>query len=337
MTDIPRPKKNLPRHSAGSMELKEGTGPITTMCSCGNFLEIYKCDKTFRVQTPESIDPHETNPNAPWVASPVADVGSSNLIVARVLLQAREILDAAGFEEAIDKDAVTLHMHTCKETLLACEKVYSRIAAGVDAIIKQINEQGVSRDNHGRGLNPFPQVPDLNLDCAAFLTQVNRTIKLFCELPSHFLKLERIDSNFDHLGKRVSAVVGEEAPLATFIRENAETVRYLIDLRNFHEHPKQIRTVVENFRVLPNGQIQSPVWYLDGQGPIDPRPIKDEAAAAIDFLREVGEVMFIHLVMACVSRKLPYVIQEVPDDKLAPELPIRYRLSIDVQSIHLAR
>lgn len=79
MNDIPHIKKKLPRHGPGSMELKEGTGPITTMCSCGKFLEIYKQDMTFRVQTPESIDPHETNPNAPWVASPVANVGSSNL------------------------------------------------------------------------------------------------------------------------------------------------------------------------------------------------------------------------------------------------------------------
>ena len=337
MTDIPRPKKNLLRHSAGSMELKDGTGPITTMCSCGTFIEIYKRDKTFRVQTPESIDPDETNPNAPWVASPVADVGSSNLTVARVLLQAREMLDAASFDEAVDKEAVTLHMHACKETLLACERVYTRLAANIDAVIKQINDHGVSRDNHGRGLNPFPQVTDLDLDCAAFLTQANRAIKLLCELPTHFLKLDRTDSNFDHLTKRLSEALGEDAPLTTFIRDNADAVRYLIDLRNFHEHPKKLRTVVENFRVLPSGQIQAPVWYLEGLGQAEPHPIKEEAAATVDFLRELGEVMFIHLLMARVTKKLPYGIQEVPEDKIAPELPIRYRLSIDFQNIHLAK
>lgn len=74
--DTPRAKNNLPRHSAGSMELKEGTGPITAAFSCGSFLEIYKQDITFRIRTPEAIDPEELNPNAPWVASPVANVGS---------------------------------------------------------------------------------------------------------------------------------------------------------------------------------------------------------------------------------------------------------------------
>ncbi len=170
MSETPRTKKNLPRHGAGSMELQGGTGPITSMCSCGSFLEIYKQDKTFRVQTPESIDPDETNPNAPWVASPVADVGSSNLTVARVLLQAREMLDAAMFDEELDKEAVILHLHSCKEMLLACERLATRLAGRIDEIIKQITEQGISRDNHGRGLNPFPHtcVHRRDSTCRAF-------------------------------------------------------------------------------------------------------------------------------------------------------------------------
>jgi hypothetical protein len=80
-------KKPLPRHAAGSFELKEGTGPITTMCPCGQFMEIYKIDKTFRVQSPKSIDPEGINPNALWVTTPVSDVGSKNPIVSRILLQ----------------------------------------------------------------------------------------------------------------------------------------------------------------------------------------------------------------------------------------------------------
>jgi len=212
MSDLPHIKKNLPRHSAGSMELKEGTGPITTMCSCGSFLEIYKRDKTFRVQTPESIDPDQTNPNAPWVASPVADVGSSNLIVARVLLQGNEMLDAAMIEGPFDKDAAVAKLHACKESLLACEKVALRMATNIDAIVAQITEHGIDRDNRGRGMNPFPQVLDLDLDCGAFLIQLNRSIKLICELPMVFLAFERTDSNFDYLAKRLSELLGPDVP-----------------------------------------------------------------------------------------------------------------------------
>ncbi|MBV7569648.1 hypothetical protein [Pseudomonas sp. PDM27] len=335
MSETPRTNKNLPRHGPGSMELQGGTGPITTMCSCGSFLEIYKQDKTFRIQAPESIDPDETNPDAPWVASPVADVGSSNLTVARVLLQAREMLEAAIFDEELDREAVILHLHSCKETLLACERLATRLAERIDEIIKQITEQGIAKDNRGRGLNPFPQVQDLDLDCGAFLIQANRVIKLVCELPALFIKLGKTDSNFDHLSKRLSDVLGEASPASSFVRENSDGVRYLIELRNFHEHPppkkkKKTRTVIENFRVLPNGQIQTPAWHLEGQETSTPRPIKEEATRIVEFIRDTAEAMFIHLLMHRISKKLPYYIIEVPSNEVISTLPSRYRLSIDI-------
>jgi hypothetical protein len=336
MTDVPHIKKNLPRHSAGSMELKEGTGPITTMCSCGSFLEIYKRDKTFRVQTPESIDPDETNPNAPWVASPVADVGSSNLIVARILLQGRRMLDSAMIDGPFDKDAAVAKLHACKESLLACEKVATQIATKIDAIVAQITEHGIACDNRGRGMNPFPQVSDLDFNCGAFMVQANRSIKLICELPTMFLELGRTDSNFDHLSKRLSELLGETSPIATFVRENADAVRYLIDLRNFHEHPKRVRTVIENFRVMPDGQIRAPVWYLEPSPQVDPHPIREEASAAVDFLRDLAEILFIHLLMHRVSKKFPFFIEQVPEDKISEEVPVRYNLTIDPTRFRVA-
>ncbi|MGY3027076.1 hypothetical protein ACVWXR_004911 [Pseudomonas lurida] len=330
MSEAPRANTKLPRHAAGKMELQGGTGPITKMCPCGSFLEIYKQDKTFRVQTPESIDPDNTNPDAPWVVSPVADVGSSNPIVARVLLQSREMLDLAMFEGDIDKVAVLSHLHSCKEMLLACERVSTRVASRIDEIIINITAHGVAKDNHGRGLNPFPQVHDLELDCGTFLVQVNRAIKLICELPSMFIQLNKIDTNFDHLAERLSDALGETSSISTFVRGNAESVRSLIELRNFHEHPKQIRTVIENFLVLPDGQIQTPTWYLKGQEVVKPRPIMEDMAAIVEFILGVTECMFIHLLMHRISNEFPFCIQEVSEEERNSAVPIRYKLSLDV-------
>lgn len=327
-------KKNLPRHSAGSFELKEGTGPITAMCPCGEFLEIYKVDKTFRVKSPESIDPQETNPNAMWVTSPVADVGSANPIVARVLLQGHEILKAAVFEYDVNKEAVTKQLHSCKELLLACENTAHKISTSIDSIVHQIRAGGLSQDNKGRGINPFPQVPDLDTQCGAYLIQANRVIKLICELLQQFIPLERPDSNFDYLGKRLETAIGSDLPLTTFVKDNAECVRYLIDLRNFHEHPKEKRTIIENFRLMPDSRIQVPMWHLSDQ---DPHPIKEEMDAANQFLLEMTEAMLIHLVMHSVSRKFPFIIEAVPDDQIDEKAPIKYRLSIDVSKLRMAK
>jgi len=306
------------------------------MCSCGEFLEIYKVDKTFRVKTPESIDPQETNPNAPWVASPVSDVGSSNPIVARVFLQGHEILKAAAFDGELDKDAITKQLHSCKETLLACERMAETVGGHIDRIVADITERGISRDNHGRGLNPFPQVPNLDTDCGTFLVQANRAIKLICELPQLFIGLDRTDSNFDHLAKRLGPVVGEDSPLVQFVRGNAPVVRYLIDLRNFHEHPKDVKTVIQNFHVIPSGEIQAPTWQLVGTGDQEPRPVKDEMHAAIVFLLQVAEAMLIHLVMHRISRQFPFVVEEIPDENVDPKVSIKYRLTIDITKLKMA-
>lgn len=326
-------KKILPRYSAGSFELKEGTGAITAICPCVDYLEIYKIDKTFRVKTPETIDPAETNPNCPFIASPVSDVGSANPIVARVFLQGHEILKAAMFEGNVNKEAVVEKLHACKESLVACENSVKIVVAHIERIGAEINSKGVSMDKAGRMLNPFPQVPNLEAECATFLVQANRTIKLICELPSLFLSLERVDSNFDHLGKRVENLIGSNAPLTEFITSNAAGLRYLINLRNFHEHPKELRTVIENFTLMSDARIQVPMWHVSNE---PPRPIREEMLSSTTFLMQLAEVMLIHLVMHRVSKQFPYIVVEVPDEEVDPKIPIKYRLSIDPTKLKMA-
>src|SRR5713226_7537575 len=107
-------KSRLPRDSAGSLEFQAGTGGINAMCSCGAFLEVFKEDVTFRVSTPESVDPDRTNPDAPFVAAVSDSVGSASPAVARVLLQGRDILEAAIFGKSLDKPGVVQALHDSK-------------------------------------------------------------------------------------------------------------------------------------------------------------------------------------------------------------------------------
>jgi len=298
------------------------------MCNCGEFLEMYKEDMTFRIQSPESVDPDETNPNAPWVTSQTSNIGSSSPIVARVLLQGKALLESALLEGNVDKKATIIHLHACKESLLACQKIADTVSKSINSIIAQISEHGVRKENNGRGLNPFPQVQDLNTDCGNFLVQVNRTIRLICELPGFFYSLERPDSNFEHLSRRLSAAIDGDSPILKFLNINAEAVRYLIDLRNFHEHPKEIRTIIENFKVLPNGNFQVPVWYLADGKPAEPCPIMEDMIASVHFLTELTETMLIHLVMQRINSNFPFVLPETPEEELNPAIPIKYRLGL---------
>lgn len=189
MTDPTEPKPaktRLPRDEAGSIDLHGGTGGITGMCSCADFLEIYKEDVTFRVRTPESIDPERTNPNARMVAAMTNDVGSSSPAVARILLQGREIIEAAAFERPVDVPAVVQLLHAAKEEVIVCEKVAARVAGRIDQIIEEIKAGSVKADRRTRSLSALPQVPNLHPDATTFLIHAKRAIGITCRLPSMF-------------------------------------------------------------------------------------------------------------------------------------------------------
>ena len=85
-------QKRFPRDSAGYVDLNGGTGPVTGMYPAGPFMEVFKIDKTFRVHTPEALDPGRKDPNMSFVVSATEGIGSGNLIVARVFIQISEAL-----------------------------------------------------------------------------------------------------------------------------------------------------------------------------------------------------------------------------------------------------
>jgi hypothetical protein len=64
-----------------------------------------------------------------------------------------------------------------------------------------------------------------------------------------------------------------------FVRDNAPGIRYLSELRNCQEHPKKGgQTMIDNFKVLPNGSVAVPMWYVSGE---TPRPVAVEMRGAI--------------------------------------------------------
>lgn len=214
--------KIVPLHqTAGAFELKEGAGGITGICSFGNFVEMYKIDKTFCIQSPRDVDPEQTNPDALWVTTPVNDVGSKNPIIARVILQNQEILKSAWFKHEINKEEVMSLLHACKEKLLICDRIAKKLAKEIDNVILKIEAQGVRREKNAQGLNPFPHISNLTEDCGTFLAEVKRAIKSICELPAVFFSIKNIDNNFDSLADRLTTHLKSDAPLLTFINSNA--------------------------------------------------------------------------------------------------------------------
>jgi hypothetical protein len=179
------PSRPMPRDRGGNINLTEGTGGILAMCPCDRFLEIYKRDMTFRIETPETIDPERTNPNAPMVATVADRLGCAHPIVARVLLQGRDILDLAILSSAVDKAAVVGKLHAIKEALVACHKAADQVAQHVAAADERWAASQATSQPAQRVIPSLPQVPDLELTVTQFLISAKRAIGVVCGLVTH--------------------------------------------------------------------------------------------------------------------------------------------------------
>jgi len=324
--------KSAPRFQAGRMSLPEGAGNITGIFSCDDIFEIYTETETFRVKSPVTIDPRVTNPNTPWVSSKSSDFGSSSTIVARVLLQGSDMVDAAVHPEG--KGRILRQLHTCKEALLACEKARLRVTKSAESIANDISQNGVELE-HGRHIKDLPQVPNLDDDASTFLINIKRAIVSVCYLASLILPLQKKDNNLEHLKKSVNKLNDDKySQLINAIDKFIPGTKHLIELRNFQEHPGDKITYIDNFTVTAENEIGYPVWYVKGK---KPESIIASMKHAVGFVVSMSEAMLAHYLLVSIKSELPFYIEEIPENKIDHKKPIKYRLSIELGALQLKR
>ena len=312
--------KNAPRYRAGRGELKGGTGGINRICSAVDYLEVYKLDKTFRIYTPEALDPHETDPNMHWMSKPVADVGSANRIVARVFIQASEAIKSTPLAPGINKDDILRCMHRCKEQLLICEEKQGLVCRETDRICQSCKKRELQKQ--GYHFVDFPQIDRLEEYCAAFLNNAKLTIQTVAELINNFYRTTFDGPRFDKVVEWSKKALKHNRTFIQYLEKNQPGLKFIVDLRNAQEHPKDHRKlIIENFSLKPGNKISVPLWYITGE---QPQPIHSTMAAMVDFLVAVTEGVFLYCVIDNITPPFPYIVRVIDDSALDPNCPIKY-------------
>ncbi|MBU1259652.1 MAG: hypothetical protein KJ757_02815 [Planctomycetes bacterium] len=318
--------KNAPRYRAGRGELQGGTGGITKMCPAVDYLEVYKVDKTFRIYTPESLDPEETDPNMGWMSKPVADVGSANKIVARVFIQASEAITNAPLATGISKDDILRCMHRCKEHLLICEDKQKWVCKETERICQLCSKGELKKE--GYHVVDFPQIDHLEEYCAAFLSNAKLTIQTLAELINKFYKTYFDGPRFDKIVKWSKKALKHNEHFMQCLEKNQPGLKFIVELRNAQEHPKDNRKlIIENFILKPGNRISIPHWYINGE---ESSPIHSTMVAMIDFLTAVTENIFLHCVMDNINSSFPFIVRVKDDSSLDPNCPIKYSIEPNI-------
>lgn len=302
------------------------------MCSAVDFLEVYKVDKTFRIYTPESLDPDETDPNMHWMSKPSVDVGSANRIVARVFIQSSEAITNTPLKPGINKDRILLCMHRCKEHLLVCEDKKSIVCSETERICELCKKGELNREGHH--FVDFPQIDNLEEHCSSFLRNAKLTIQTLAELINVFYKTKFEGPRFDEVLKWSKKKLKHNEDFVQYIDKNQPGLKSIVDMRNAQEHPKHAKKlIIDNFTLKPGNKISLPLWYITSE---KPHPIHNTMAAMVDFLVAVTEAVFLYCVMDNISSSFPYIVRAVDDSSLDPNCPIKYFVepNIMISQVH---
>lgn len=327
-------KKTLPRDGAFSMEIPSTKGEaITFMCPMGDYLAIFSASETFKVETPETIDPGRTNPHAMFVNVKTHDVGSSSPFVAQTLLMASEIVKS-GFilKDEEKRNQLLKNVNEIKEALLQCSAAADIYLNALSSAHNAFAESGYATTAHARSFKSFPVLPDIEAKCTAFLIAARRCITEICQIPNHFWETKKSHSSLDHLlSKELMTLLGEEHHLVQYLQGYVDGVKRIIGLRNGQEHAattKDNRLYIHNFKLMPTNQVLSPTWQLGGEEPVDIAPEMQQIPA---FLLRVAEAMIVGCVDATLPEWPPIGIVKV--DPIDPICPIQYRIEIDANRL----
>jgi hypothetical protein len=277
------------------------------------------------MQTPDTVDPLRTNPNALWINAKIDDVGSASPAVSRTFIMASHVLKVADFEPPIDSASVLVQMHRIKSALVLCERVAAQYASAIKAELDAFKETGYRLDPGGRAFERFPVLKDLDHHATSFLINAKRAIQEVCALVCLFWTFDKDHSKFHQLAKDVEKQLGSDNQFVKFVNGYVDRVSRVVELRNFQEHGTTAKRLhVENFRLMPSNQIRAPGWYLDGE---NPRDISSDMTAISSFLIDLAEGVFVGCVDQQLSRRFPLCFEsiKIPD----PIVPVRFRLTID--------
>ncbi|WP_250454483.1 hypothetical protein [Caballeronia sp. ATUFL_M2_KS44] len=321
-----------PRDAAGSFKVPATKdGAIQRLVPLGDHMEIYTPEETFRMQTPESIDPGRTNPNTMFVNVKIADVGSSSPFVARTLLMAHDMLKDRTILQDDERRLTALKLvHRIKASLLHCDRASDELIRLVNAQCENFEqtEQAAS----SRTYTNFPIVPDLDAKVTAFLIPARRVITDICQIPQFFWKLSGTHSSLDYLlDKEIAPLLGEDHHMVQWFRKMIPGITRIVNFRNGQEHAgttKGLSLVTRNFEMLPTNEVHIPVWHLEGERP---SPIAEEMPRMVNLLLHFAETMLVACVDANLPTFPPMIVQ--PIEKPDPLCPICYELIIDASRL----
>ncbi len=324
----------MKRDAAGSLqlELQAGDSIQHTWGTSDGLIAISK-RRTFRIRTPDCIDPDRKYADAPWQQSILFECGTESPLVARSVVQVQTFLEQMFAQGDRRRHAVFDTSLSVTKSLLSLERIVIRLRQEVRDR-EELVSGAIEQYTTGQAPRPIKPILTLEDDFKAFALEVrqclNHTSGLFGPLMGEAIEPGRFDVAREKLTQRI----GADAILVKMLEGDARWIEAWIVVANTLKHPnKGERVVVNDMRLLPSRQIQLPTWQLfhPKLDLTEPQDLLGAAEIVISNLLGLFENLFVELVqqaLPSLPKGFQWAIEDIPEQHRNCSSPARYALSV---------
>ena len=273
-----------------------------------------------------------------WILQEISDIGTSNPIVARLLVQTCDLLDSSLFnltKEQTDEIKNILGMNVAKR-LTACYKIFLKIEEEIKNINKiKFNERITSNSIF------LPSIKDLNHLCESFLYEAKSALRDLTKIFNVFYGKKFNGARFDIVANWAKEEFGESHDLYLISKENHNLwIKKIIDMRNAIEHPESSlgRFIIENVKLIKTDTppyYKKPKWHIEGDVESS---IFNDMNTIINNIMSFSEdilVILLNNVKIKLPNNAPINFVEIPENKRNKDCPVRIKIHISAEDLGL--
>lgn len=326
------------RKQAFSISLKPSLSAgesITRLFKADNRSFLATEVRIMEVLLAERSDPNFEHPETKHHYQVVFNCGTTNPVFARIFLQSEEMIKSVVFESFTDIEQLNLRIWECTKSILTALDAYAYIKNQTSKLMHECDEV-IEKNKEKEAIPSLPQVPDLEGKVLSFLSNGKRFVERTFSILKFFYPLNCDGAQFDKYRKRLREARPDLSEFHDFLDSHSHWIRELSHLRNSLDvnHRKSgYSTTVQNFRFMPGNKFTLPTWAVD----LDCNDLKkNETEPIIESFHDFIEAMMVFFEGVLIytlsdnwSKSFPFIVVGIPDDKIDPKLPKKYRISLD--------
>jgi hypothetical protein len=269
----------------------------------------------------------------PFEIRKISDVGTRHPVVARLGVQASELIKWIDIEDDKRRETVGLFARTLTERLLRCHQFRDDLVNRINASVE--GKQPIQSENR---IQEVPQVIGLKGIAEGFLYETKNYLRdlidLFritygCKLTdaSAFTNLKGVGDS--EIVTWAASTFGQDSDLTKLLRTEQAWVAEPIRMRNAVEHPGGFSgtLTLHNIRIDPNkaDSYIPPTWARTGR---PDSSIVNDMDCCLDNMLTLAEDLLIGVMLDKSKSRNLIAVYEIPSEDRDPSCPIRLRVGL---------